>query len=252
MSRRMKLPEFFSCFLLVCNWSQPRCGKPRGKISCVLMPVNAFFMTLRTFISSLLLVAVASVFGSNTYACEPPTILAPSEDQVLHTSRPVIAWLSSAGADVHEVDVIARIPEGEVHQRLQRNVRGRQWQPDIGLATRDAVISLRVSRRCADGRTASTERRFHLNNSESCPTPAYLSPTRVDRFWRVEWKISPPIKMLELRNFFGDGATPGESITTDRSPALLQISGQKKEVVGLRAHCGEGLSEWVWLPVASP
>lgn len=209
-------------------------------------------MTSPSPISILLLIVAASVFAPKTYACEPPTILAPAAHQVLRTSKPTIAWLSASTTDAHELEVIARIPEGEVLQRVQRIVHGQQWQPDTALANRDAVISLRVTRRCADQRSASTERIFHLSFAGACPTPSYMSPTKVGRFLRVEWKKVHPIKALEIRNFFGEKASPGESATTDRTPALIQLSGQAAETVGIRAQCEEGLSDWVWVPVASP
>jgi hypothetical protein len=218
----------------------------------VLIPVNANLMTPVIQISALLCICAVSTFLSVGYACEPPIVVAPDENAVIQSPRPLIAWISANPQDAHDIEVIVRVPEGEILQRLQRTVYALQWQPDAALAGQNTTVSVRVSRRCPGKGVASSERKFHVALAGACPMPTGLSPARVGRFLRVEWKNASSFKALELRSFFGPMATAGDLVTAERPPAFVLLGGVSPQVVGVRAVCVAGVSDWAWLPVALP
>lgn len=209
--------------------------------------VNSIFMVRPGYISACLCLVLLSHFASGTYACEAPVILSPVPGAHVGTPYPNIAWSPVTGATAYEIDVVSRVPEGEVIGRQRTSTSATSFQPGQALAQDKAVVVTTLSAHCGDKRSAPIERRFDIDLAGLCPRPDGLKPVRMGVTLRLEWRKLPGAEEIEGRIFAGSGATPGERAASQSGPLLLPLPDGPHWVAGIRQRCRIGISDWVWV-----
>ena len=193
------------------------------------------------------LVVFASCLASSARACDAPVLLSPAAESSVQSPRPTIVWTAVPGATEYDIEVVSRIPEGEVIVRQQVSTAALAFSPSQALAHDRSVVTIALSARCGGARSTVVERRFKVEAGDTCPAPSQVSLSRQGTSAHLAWRKAANVEAIEARFFVGADARPGELHTSPHSPLLAALPASSPWVFGLRSKCAMGVSEWTWL-----
>jgi len=182
-------------------------------------------------------------FCSNAIAeCLSADLKHPANGMTLHDVRPIIQWRGLADVEVYRVQIEARVPEGEVIEHIDVQVRGTAFRPPRPLALRRAAVKLLVSAPCEDAPPMVRETAwFYVDAARHCPPPDQLSITG-PASGVVKWSPVAGATEYELEVFrLSDGQSLDRRKVT--SPPAALRGGSASLLVAVRSYCGSSSGE---------
>jgi hypothetical protein len=181
-------------------------------------------------------------------ACDTPSVLAPAPHERATTVMPNIVWLGSKDATAYDVELLSRVPEGEVLHRIKTTTSGTFYKPNIALTKDTAIVTAIITTRCGAKNSPPVERNFIIDNSEQCPKIEHLETVDDGKLLNLNAKNMNV--SFEARIFSGNEAEPHEIAVSRAGSLALPLPAQGVWVAGIRQRCETQnltrLSEWTW------
>jgi hypothetical protein len=206
----------------------------------------------RTNIFGNYILMISALYSLPIHACEQPTIIFPGQHDEIASNRPVISWLPVDAAVSYDLSIQSRVPEGEVTAQFITTTTDTKFVSPAALSRERAIVSAKVTARCAARVSPTSDRVFFINVSAACPLAVGISTTPMGQFNRISWEPNPQFEAVEVRAFGKKSIGPLERVARAQNFAILQASADPTSVVGVRGICKETDGQWQWLGQSKP
>lgn len=168
--------------------------------------------------------------------CPPVNIVSPAQGTTLHDARPLLRWRDVPGVEIYRVQMEARVPEGEVLEHVDVQVRGAEFRPPRPLAARRAAVKLLVTTGCAEAPPMQREAAwFYVDMAKTCPPPESLSFDGSTA--RAAWTAVTGATEYEIEAF---RLPEGQSLYRGKvkSPSAVLPRTAGSTLLAVRSYCG--------------
>jgi hypothetical protein len=163
--------------------------------------------------------------------------MSPVKGSVVYSARPEVQWRDLPGAKAYRIQIEARVPEGEVIERIDAQVRGTRFNPPRPLAERRAAVKLLVTADCADAPSVTQDAAwFYIDMAKACPAPGHLAFAGAGSS-QVAWSQGAGVTEYELEVFsLPEGRLVERRRVAATSSALPRAA--TPLLVAVRPRCG--------------